>query len=271
MTNQELVSFLYRNAIPLADIRLIMEGVFQVDFDRLGIIGSEGNIPQEKAKQLLQQLQDGYPAAYLAGYDVIRGLKIYLTPDVLIPRTETIDFLYGYLFTNFDLSHKKVLDLCTGSGVIALAIKNTFPSADVTASDISKMALALAKKSALLNHLDVRFVASDFLASVPGAFDVIVSNPPYIEEGAKGVVAKREPPLALYSGKDGLDSYRAIFKALGSHLNEKGLAFFELEANKGEAVSKLFLADYPQGYSLKVLPDMESKERYLQISKQTIV
>lgn len=225
-------------------------------------------IQDEKVMEVLTKLKHGYPAVYLVGYDTIRGLKIYLNEDVLIPRTETIEFLYDYLKNNFDLNNKTVLDLCTGSGVIALSVKNLYPEAKVTASDISIKALNLAMKSSLENKKEITFIQSDFLKDISASFDIIISNPPYIEEDSQDVDAPFEPELALFSGKDGCDSYRSIFKELENHLHKEGYAFFELEATNAKKVQDLFLSMYPKGYKTKLIQDMEKKDRYLEIYRE---
>ncbi len=268
MTAAEVAEQLSEENIPLADIRTILSGVFSFPFDRLGIDGDKDIATKEEYKLVLAKLKGGVPPVYLAGYDIIRGLKIYLSEDVLIPRTETISFLYGDIQGNYDFSNKKVLDLCTGSGIIALSVKKLFPASIVTASDISDKALALAKKSAEENSLFIVFKKSNFLEDIQDRFDVILSNPPYIEERSKDVIAPYEPPLALYSGKDGMDSYRAIFSLLDSRLLKKGIAFFELEASNADKVKDLFLSFYPEGYDCSFILDMENKKRYLVAKKR---
>jgi release factor glutamine methyltransferase len=249
----------YQNGIPLADIRIVFDGYFKIPFDTAET--SEREISDAEAEAVLRKLKAGYPAAYLAGYVDVLGNRLFLTPAVLIPRTETIDFLSA-----LDLAavpHSRILDLGTGSGLIALSLKRRYPEAEVFASDISEEALALAEKSADFNHLAVHFLRSDFWKDIPGTFDLVISNPPYIEEGNPETEAPFEPPLALYSGKDGLDSYRAIFAGLSSHLNPKGRGVFELESSNAEKTEELFFRLNPLGYTAERIPDMEGKDRYL--------
>ena len=106
------------------------------------------------------------------------------------------------------------------------------------------------------------FIKSDFFNSITGCFDFIVSNPPYIEEDSKEVDAKYEPPLALYSGKDGCDSYKSLFSSLDFHLNKKGVSFFELESTNVERVLKI-ADDLLPSYTKEVLKDQYERPRYL--------
>lgn len=264
MTYHQIFQTLTEHNIPLADIKVIFDGYFHVDFDRLGIIGKE-NGPKD-ITPLLEKLDQGYPVAYLVGYTDILSLHLFLNEDTLIPRIETEDFVYSYLKYNYDFNHKKVLDLCTGSGFIALAIKKIFPDAILYASDIVDNALSIARKNADYNHLDVTFLKSDFLKDIHDTFDVIISNPPYIEEDSKDVDAPFEPALALFSGKDGLDSYRSIFTDLDSHLNQGGLSFFELESTNSQKTLDLMHSKNPE-YETRIIQDLYQRDRYLEAKK----
>lgn len=268
MTYNDIFSLFYKSGIPLADIRTIFDSVFHFPFSDLGINGTQDQISAEKATAILHKLKEGYPAVYLSGFDIIRGNKIYLNENVLIPRTETIEFLYDYVKNNQDWNQKKILDLCTGSGFIAISLKSLFPNADIYASDISEEALSLAEKSAKENKKEIRFIKSDFLNDINDTYDVIVSNPPYIEEDSKDVDAPFEPDLALYSGKDGCDSYRSIFPLLKSHLTNHGLAFFELESTNAEKVMSLLNQLTDDSFNTEILYDMEKKPRYLKAERK---
>mgnify|MGYP002524596029 FL=1 len=143
MTYNEFFRKAKESNIPLADIRVVFNGYFNMPFDYLGIHGDE---EAKGGDEVLEKLRNGYPSNYLAGYIDILSLHILLNESTLIPRNETADFIYNYLYQQ-NLSGKKILDLCTGSGIIAIAIKKKFPDAVVYASDISSDALAIAKES----------------------------------------------------------------------------------------------------------------------------
>ncbi len=267
MKANEVFRIYSQNNIPLADIKTVFDGFFHIPFDSLGING-DLEIDSDLEEDILNKLLKGYPAVYLVGYDDIRGNRVFLNENVLIPRMETIEFIYDFLVMNYDLSNKKILDLCTGSGFIAMALKREFLSASLTGSDISKKALEMAKKSIKYNKLDIRLLQSDFLSDIDEKFDVIISNPPYIEEDSKDVFAPFEPELALFSGKEGIDSYLSIFRDLEKHLNIKGLAFFELESTNSKRVTDLFKSFYPTGYKTEIYKDFELKDRYLLIERE---
>lgn len=261
MTYNEFVRECQKNSIPLADIRVVLDGYFNMPFDYLGIHGEEET--SKDGKGIIEKLLSGYPANYLAGYIDILKTHLFLNEDTLIPRNETAQFLHEYLFNNHDLNNKKVLDLCTGSGFIAICTKKKFPNASMTASDIVDNALEIARKSAEYNNTEIKFIKSDFLKNITDSFDYIISNPPYIENNNSDVVAPYEPKLALYSGDDGLDSYRSIFKNLDSHLNSDGYAFFELESTNSKSTMDLFTKINPSGFEISIWKDLYNRDRYL--------
>ena len=269
MRANNVFTLYYQNQIPLADIKTIFDGYYQIPFDSLGLIGESKTISDKEAYRVLGLLKKGYPAVYLVGYADIKEIRFFLNEDVLIPRIETEEFIYEYLANNYDFSNKKILDLCTGSGFIALSIKKLFPSANILATDISSKALAIAKKNRDYNHLEIELRKSDFFSDIKETFDVIVSNPPYIEDDSKDVYAPFEPELALYSGKDGLDSYRKIFSDLDKHLNKKGVAFFELEATNALKTKELFKQICQEAYEVSFFTDLEGKKRYLIAKKSS--
>ncbi len=259
MTYNEFFREAQKIGIPIADIRVVFNGYFHMPFDYIGIHGDE---EARDALKVLSLLKEGYPSNYLAGYIDILSLHILLDESTLIPRNETADFIYNYLYP-LDLNRKRILDLCTGSGFIAMALKKRFPMAEIYASDISSQALSIAEKSSVINDTPIRFIHSDFLKDIEDTFDIIVSNPPYIEEDSKDVSAPFEPALALFSGKDGLDSYRSIFKDLSSHLNPYGSAFFELQSTNSKNTKSLFDSIYKDKYSSEIWKDSYGRDRYL--------
>lgn len=263
MKYNELFYLFQKENIPYPDIRVVFESYFHMPVDLLGIHGEEE--VKEDYKSLLQKLKEGCPANYVAGYVDMLSLHIFLNEDTLIPRNETAQFIHEYIKDNIDLNHKKVLDLCTGSGFIAMAIKKYFPFAETYASDICKNALECAKKSSEFNHKEIHFFLSDFLKDTDEVFDCIISNPPYIEENSTDVMSPYEPALALFSGKDGLDSYRCIFKDLSKHLKKGGQAFFELESTNSQKTQELFHAINPVGYQTEIWKDLYGRDRYLLI------
>lgn len=176
----------------------------------------------------LDRVKNGEPLDYVLGESVFYGYKLTVNKNVLVPRPETelvVEQALKYITTD-----SRVLDLCTGSGAIAITIKKQ-SGASVVASDISEGALSVAKLNARKNDADVEFVLSDLFENVEGEFDVIVSNPPYIRssdiEGLDRSVKDYEPRLALDGGESGFDVYDKILTALPSKLKCGGTLVFE--------------------------------------------
>ena len=203
----------------------------------------------EKVRQGIHRLLNEEPLAYVLGEWEFYGLPLYVSPDVLIPRDDTCAVtelaINKSLFLDKD---PRILDLCCGSGCIGLAVASRVKDARVTLADISREALAVAKKNIARNKLggrvstfqvDARKNAPGFL----GKFDLIVSNPPYITaEDMKQLpksVGDYEPHLALFGGEDGLDFYRCILKNFTSILKPGGFLCFEFGMDMGDSVCAL--------------------------------
>ena len=211
----------------------------------------------------------GEPLAYILGEWEFFGLPLYVSKDVLIPRDDTCAVvelaINKALFLGKD---PRILDLCTGSGCIGLAIASRVKDSRVTLADISKDALAIAKKNAARNRLTGRVtcIGADALQAPPkflGQFDLIISNPPYItgremEELPRSVVAF-EPHLALYGGDDGLDFYRSIAEKYKAALKPGGYLCFEFGDGQGDSVCEILKAN---GYTiLERSRDYNDRER----------
>ncbi len=199
------------------------------------------------AEQYFQRRLNGEPVAYIVGFKEFYGLRLSVDSRVLDPRDDTetlVDWALELLPLNQSV---QVLDLGTGSGAIALAIKHQRPLAQVTATDASVDALAVASFNAANLGLPVNFILADqarlnwFAALTNQRFDLIVSNPPYIAEGDAHLAAlTHEPSLALKSGKDGLDAIRSIIAYAPQHLEPAGWLLLEHGYEQAEAVRSLF-------------------------------
>lgn len=217
----------------------------------------------------LRRLLDGEPLAYVLGEWEFYGLNLVVTPDVLIPRDDTVAVaslaISQGLFLDKD---PRILDLCCGSGCIGLAIASRVKDAKVTLADLSKDALNIAKKNTALNHLSgrVRCLQADAMQPAPaflGKFDMIVSNPPYITGQEMNAlprsVAGFEPHMALYGGEDGLDFYRAIVRNFTSALKPGGYLAFEFGEGQGNDVCRILEEN---GYTiLERTRDYNDRER----------
>ena len=187
------------------------------------------------------------PLQYILGEQEFMGLPFTVTPDVLIPRQDTEHAVMEALAC---CAGKRVLDMCTGSGCIAVSIAKLGKPASVTGVDISEAALAVAAENARRNDVSVSFVKSDMFSGVEGESDVIVSNPPYIPPeqlaGLEPEVTDHEPRLALYGGEDGLSYYRVLVTEGAKHLRPAGdgetggILIVEIGFDQGVSVPALF-------------------------------
>ncbi len=184
----------------------------------------------------------GEPLAYIRGYKEFFGLHLHVDARVLDPRPDTETLVEWALdvVPASSPSTQRVVDVGTGSGAIALALKHTRPQWDVTAVDVSADALAVALANAQRLGLVVRGVQSSWLESVEGLFDLIVSNPPYIaEEDTHLPALQHEPTLALTSGVDGLDAIRTLIQQAPTHLRAGGWLLIEHGYDQALAVRDL--------------------------------
>lgn len=213
-------------------------------------------------QHLLAERQRGVPIAHLTGQREFWTLNLKVTPDTLIPRPET-ELLVETALEKAADKHT-LLDLGTGSGAIALAIAHERPDLHITATDFSPAALAVAEENARLHNIgNVRFSLSNWFSALPTQrFDVIVSNPPYIEDNDPHLRAgdvRFEPLTALTAGADGLDDIRHIVQAAPSWLAEGGWLLLEHGYNQGQAVIALLQA---AGFrQVRCLPDLAGNDR----------
>ena len=201
----------------------------------------------------VQRMEKGEPLAYILGEWEFYGLKLFVTPDVLIPRDDTVAVTEIAIRQALFLDpNPRILDLCTGSGCIGLAIASRVKDAKVTLADLSREALAVAKKNVTLHHMTGRVscVQADAMADPPsflGQFDMIVSNPPYID--AKDMqtleisVRDFEPHMALSGGEDGLDFYRSITEKYRQNLKPGGYLCYEFGEDQGDDVCDILAAN----------------------------
>lgn len=218
---------------------------------------------REQLKAIQDQLLAHKPAQYIIGSSDFHGLNLKVDERVLIPRPETEELVELILSENPETS-LFVLDIGTGSGAIALALANSRPDWQITASDLSRDALSLAAENAQSCGLSLTFVQSDCLDAIQGKFDIIVSNPPYISEADKDEVGLNvlasEPHMALFAEEDGYAFYRKIAEQAGDYLTEKGKIYLEIGYKQGDGVADLFRQFFPQK-RIRVLKDQFGKDR----------
>jgi len=188
---------------------------------------------------LMQRRLDHQPLAYLTGQQEFHGLTLQVNQRVLVPRPDTETLVDWALVLELP-QQAHVLDLGTGSGAVALSLKNARPDWNVTALDASEDALAVAAGNAAKLQLEVMFLHSQWFSQVQDKFDLIVSNPPYIAQGDPHLPALRAEPLqALVSGEDGLDDIRHITAQATAHLNPGAWLLLEHGFDQAPAVRQL--------------------------------
>ena len=221
----------------------------------------------------LEDLKRHRPIQHIIGYTDFCGCRIEVSPDVLIPRPETDEMVNWTLsILSSPLSTLRFLDLCTGSGCIAIALKKAFPAADVTAVDVSPEALEIARQNAQNNGVEVQFVEGDVLGGVDGVngqYGLIVSNPPYVRDSERAQMAANvldyDPALALFvPDDDPLRFYRAIATIAKEHLAENGQVVVEINEALAEETCAVFKA---QGFTPKVHEDFRGKQRWISATR----
>ena len=207
---------------------------------------------ENKVRDYLSRRLKGEPVASITGSWEFYGLPMIITPDVLIPRMDTellVDTAKALLVGR--KMDARILDLCCGSGCIACALGHELPASKLVAVDISASALDVCRKNLAANRLSARCITlqADATAAPPlsiGSFDLIVSNPPYIQSGEimalDSSVRDYEPIWALDGGKDGLRFYKGILKYWKSLLRPGGLILFEVGEGQAEAVKEMVLS-----------------------------
>ncbi len=221
----------------------------------------------------VKELKAEKPVQYITGETEFAGLKIKVTPDVLIPRPETEEMVEKIVKDNLAGEELEILDIGTGSGCIALALKKSLPFSKVIAVDVSRGALSVAKENGLLNNLEIELFQTDILDKAEsnrlGSFNVIVSNPPYVTEDDKKMmknnVVNHEPHLALFVSNDNpLLFYRIIANFAKVHLVPKGSLWFEVNENLAKEVGNLL---QQKGFkNIKRHLDFYGKERFVSCS-----
>jgi release factor glutamine methyltransferase len=276
------------------DASLLLADILNIS--RVGVILAESESLTEEAyhrfEQSLERRVAGECVAYILGRKEFWGLDFAVTSDVLVPRPDTETLVEAALTRIDELTRRRsgealpsrrvtLLDLCTGSGVLAVALKHERPAISVCASDISGKALALARKNAAANlqapaggELPVIFIESDLFerlgeASMPAfpgppRFDLIVSNPPYVPTAVLAALSpevRREPPLALDGGEDGLDLIRRIAAEAPPFLSPGGTLLMEADPDQMTTIAWILER---RGYSdIQMYRDLTGRTRVI--------
>lgn len=199
---------------------------------------------QDAINALWKRRESGEPLSYILEQVEFYGCQIEVNPSVLIPRLES-ELLVELVLKRLEGDSGLLLDLCTGSGALGLAIKKQRPDLTVILSDISPQATLLARKNAARNEIEVDILLGDLFAPLfERKIDFLVCNPPYVSakeyEELEKSVREFEPKLALVGGDEGLDFYKRIEKESQNYFRDNGKLFFEIGASQGNSVKEIF-------------------------------
>ena len=292
MLIKDAIKFGQDNKLNNIDVRELLKFILKVDESYLIIHNNEYELSKNEEKSFkdyCQKIKAGYPLQYITHKQNFYGNEFYVDENVLIPQPDTEILVHEAIEEikkKDNQSNIKVIDLCTGSGAIAISIKKEVPQVKMYASDISDEAIEVAKRNTKIilenkkdddtNLLTVRtqkdskekilFIKSNMFEEIPEGlkFDIIVSNPPYIKEKDMETLPKdvlHEPKIALLGGEDGLDFYRIIRREAPKYLNENGVVLLEIGYDEKEELLKLF-------EGAKCIKDFAGNDRVIYWKKQ---
>ncbi len=273
----ESIKLLKQNNIADANIksRVLLQYVLNVDKNYL-LVHSDAKLDDNiktKYMKYVKQLIQGKPLQYITKTQEFMGINFCVDENVLVPQPDTeilVEETIKQIENKFKTKEKvKVLDLCTGSGAIAVSIKKHFCNErklEIYGLDISKQALNIAKINAKNNDVEIHFIESDMFEKMPNMkFDLIVSNPPYIETSTIKKLSndvKNQPYIALNGGEDGLDFYRVICKESKKYLENDGVVLLEIGYNQKESVIKQF-AENNRYKDIVCIKDLAGNDRVI--------
>lgn len=248
-------------------LKIIIGYFFNIPINKIIVymnkeISSKEELEFEK---ILQKVIEGIPVQYITNRQEFMGLKFYVDKNVLIPQPDTeilVEHVIEYCNKiNYSL---KILDLCTGSGAIAISLAKYIKNANIYATDISENAIEIANKNAKINKVEINFIKSDMFDNIEEKdFDIIVSNPPYIKTSVISTLSnevKNEPYIALDGGKDGLKFYNIIYEKAEKYMNRNGIIFLEIGYDQKENIMNIFKKKYREVYCLK---DLNNNDRVI--------
>lgn len=275
-------------------VKLLIEYVLRISKEQI-ILNEEKELTESeilKINSLLDKIKSGVPIQYIINKQEFMGMEFYVNENVLIPQPDTeilVEEVIKYCNklrhnqenneTNHKTSEKecreknkpiKILDLCTGSGIIGVSLCKYLENVEIYISDISEKALEVAKKNAKKHNANINFICSDMFKNIEEKeFDIIVSNPPYIESNVINNLSKEvqnEPKIALDGGEDGLDFYRIISEKANKYLKENGIIFLEIGYDQKDKVEKIF-SNYNYYSNIECVKDLSGNNRVIIVKK----
>lgn len=219
-----------------------------------------------KLDENIERLKAGEPVQYIVGTVDFYGYEFTVNPSVLIPRFETEELVNRTINYSKGLGivNPKILDIGTGSGCIAITLSKELDNACVTAVDISKEALEVANNNALKLNADIKFIESDLFSNINEKYNIIISNPPYIDYDEKidEVVRNNEPHLALFADNNGTYFYEEILKQVKDYILKPAIISFEIGERQGQKVCDLANRYFPNS-KIRLEKDLQAKDRFI--------
>lgn len=265
---------LSENADAIIIIKILINHVFKITKEQIVTKLDEElcDSDVDLFKKAVQKVKNGIPVQYVTNHQEFMNLNFYVDENVLIPQPDT-EIVVEEIINQFKDKNCKILDLCTGSGAIAISLAKYIENSTIVASDISSKAIQVAKLNAEKNlvHKKIEFIESDLFENINKKdFDVIVSNPPYIKSKEIDSLSKEvkcEPHIALDGGEDGLLFYKAIIEKSHNYLNKNGKLFLEIGYNQKEDVKKL-LSENNNFYNIYSKKDLGQNDRIVVAEKR---
>ncbi len=266
---KEAKSKLNENEIDEREARLLLSFVLCAPKESLFKYKQIEEDIANKYKKIISKRCKGVPYAYRGGHKEFMKLSFIVNKNVLIPRDDTeilVEKITNIAKTKCLQKEINILDMCTGSGCIAISLAKIIKNSKIIAVDKSKKALQVARKNAKQNNVKIKILESDLFEKIENIkFDIIVSNPPYIETGVISKLQKEvkdnEPIMALDGGKDGLFFYRRITKEAKKYLKEKGILAYEIGYDQKEKVMVILKNN---GFNnIEVIKDYSGNDRVI--------
>ncbi len=226
----------------------------------------EKNVDKKNLKKAKRKLEKGIPVQYIIGNVDFYGYKINVNKNVLIPRFETEELVENTLkyINKYFKGNIEVLDIGTGSGCISIALKKQNEKINITATDISKKALKVAKHNSKRNNVNINFIHTNLYDGINNKFDCIISNPPYIsyDEKIMDIVYNNEPHIALFADNKGLYYYEEILRNINKIINDKYLICFEIGMNQAKDIISI-INKYLKNPTIEVKKDLQQRDRMI--------
>ena len=244
------------------DSELLMAEALHIDRDKLILSPPDRKVP-DRFWKMIDRRKAGEPVAYITGRRAFWDIELHVGPGVLVPRPDS-EVLIASAIEHFEGSEgpKRILDLGTGPGTLLLSALDVWPEATGIGIDVSRHAMSYAAANGRRLGFEARlkFKLGNWADGIRETFDLILCNPPYVADGAQVASGVREfePDEALFAGKEGLDSYRALAPQLPRLLNRGGLAAIEIGFDQAETVTALLARD---GLTAKVAEDLAGRDR----------